>query len=303
MKMKYFRFLYGETMQCFMHLGEIKDTLTDEHFKFMYLRKTDGHVSQSGSEHTPFLYPNHLNLVVLGSVDADMLPLLKKLLKGAVIDTLIMPAGTEVNGEICASEIICLAKGNDYSVTSAGWKLVAASYAEGAIALFHDLDKSTDKNPLADCVMSVKAADREKRCCREAEPDSFGCALGCTLHQDYDVCKYRRASEAMPYPTGTLLMAGLDGGESGKLLERDIQAYLDEVRFIGLGNQKCFGMQEEGSLQIPPSEYKKYFIGADTELDDGTIAAICRKGPYHVPVVLKEAQGICCSGLFKYDGE
>lgn len=319
MKMKYFRFLYGETEQCFVHLGEITDTFKNEHFTFLYLRGTDWHVDQKSSEHRLFLCPNHLDLVVLGKADAHAKKALRAILADATVGTLVIPEQADVaeiqekltdvrvvrlnsaegmereaSGTWEVTDENCAASGgavNSLRFHAVGWYFLLKAYTEDSIVMLHGLD--TDAEQFDDCVMSVKTLNAKNRCKKEAEPDGYGCALGCTLHQDYDVCKYRDAE--LSYVTGTLLLPPMEGAKIRERIESDMEAYLASIRFFGLS-----GAQEEGSLRIPSSECKIYFIGTESELGDKAIADICRGGLSHVPVVLKEGQGICCSGLLKY---
>lgn len=321
MKMRYFRFLYGETEQCFVHLGEMKDTLKNEHFTFLYLRGTDGHVDRKRSEHRLFLCPNHLDLVVLGKADTHTEETLKAMLADTTIGTLIIPERadvTAIQAKLADVRVIRLnsAEGMEreasgtWEVTdencavsdgavnalrfhAVGWYFLLKAYTANSIVMLHGLDTEAAAGQFEDCVMSVKPLNGKKRCKKEAEPDGYGCALGCTLHQDYDVCKYRDAD--LPYVTGTLLLPPMEGAKIRERIESDMEAYLASIRFFGLS-----GAQEEGSLRIPSSECKTYFIGTESELGDKAIADICRGGLSHVPVVLKEGQGICCSGLLKY---
>lgn len=334
MKMKYFRFLYGEAGQCFMHFGEVKDTLTGENFTFLYLRGTDGHVDQEKSGHTLFLCPKRLNLVVLGNSDAAAVAAMETILKEATVDTLVVSAAVDIadiRGMSPDTEIIRLgpseggccngmtssdaqaafekerideegsAYTNCYRIIGAGWNFTVKAYLEDSVTMIHNLNRNeTEKNPFEDCVMSVKMLDSGKRCKREPAPDSFGCALGCTLHQDYDVCKYQSGNTVGSYVTGTIILSGAETVKVKEALEKDMKARLGEVRFIVLPDGKGCNQQEEGSLQIMASECKRYFIGSEAGLNDRAIADICRSGLYYVPVVLKEGRGICCSGLLKY---
>lgn len=309
MKMKYFRFLYGEAEQCFMHFGEVRDTLTDEKFTFLYLKGTDGHVDREKSEHTLFLCPEHLNLVVLGSSDAAAKAKLETILKETEVDTLVvspMAHVAEIKGISPNTKIICLALAegdgssytDSYRTIGAGWNFMVKAYSEDSVTMIHNLDRNgTEKNLFEDCVMSVKILDSEKRCKREPAPDLFGCALGCTLHQDYDVCKYQRGITSDPYVTGTVVLSGV---KTAEVFEKDLKEHIGEIRFIGLPDGKGYSRQEEGSLQIMASKCKQYFIGSEAGMDDKLIADVCRSGLYHVPVVLRDGQGICCSGMLKY---
>lgn len=299
MQMKYFRFLYGETRQCLVHFGELQDTKTDESFRFLYLRKVKKHVQQKESEHTLFLYPEHVNLVVLGRADAETINVLKEMLKGTKIDTLIIGAKCDIaKRELLpdAGEVISLSS-ETYQKEAAGWRFLMKSCADGSIAMAHGLIAETAKGMFNDCVMNVKALGEETQCQKETSPDGYGCALGCVLHRDYDVCKYHGTCEMPVYNTGTILFGGEADENSCKELLKEARQSIGEIRFFGLGSETADSISQESKVQ---DGFRRYFVGAESELNDKTIADICRCGWHQIPVVLKKGKGICCAGLLKY---
>jgi hypothetical protein len=162
--------------------------------------------------------------------------------------------------------------------------------------------------------MSVKTVCGEKRCLYQEEPDSYGCALGCALHQDSDVCKYQRQGNRLPYVTGSVLIPEITDQKLLEQLMGDLQEKLSGVRFFGLPDQAgsailkkivalLTGDRKETSAPEKTQELtacKRYFIGAASELEDATVASISRGEPDHIPVILGSGQTICCSGFLKY---
>lgn len=342
MMMKYFRFLYRETGRCFIHFGEIRDTKTEEHFTFLYLRGNRQHVEQEESGHTLFLCPKRLDLVVLGDTEECSLEMLKGFLgntetgmlicdansRFAILETIpgiekVVRLGDKENGD--GTQI--------YQTEAAGWKFTARSCGKGSVMLSHALasgekadSKITDGMPDAkaqrmdeykDCVMSVKVVSGDKRCCCEEEPDGYGCALGCALHQDYDVCNYRRR-EPGAYVTGTVLLP--EDWNKEEDFPEEIREELPGIRFFGIpgsagpeevraitegaarisGNSGASAAGGEPGDEATAYDYKRYFIGTGREMPEETIAAVSRSGMYHIPVILEPGKALCCSGLLKY---
>lgn len=377
MMMKYFRFLYGETGRCFMHLGEIRDTKTEEHFTFLYLRGVKRHVNQTETEHTLFLCPKRLDLVVLGNSDEYSVEVLREFLADTAVDTLVYCANThfaipeiipgvrkvvcltderrEDNNEVknCQMETKEVGSGlQSYYMERAGWKFAVRCCGNVSLMLTHGLascDSDADRimtsggavtdgmYPYKDCVMSVKIVSEDKRCCSEQEPDGFGCALGCSLHQDYDVCNYQRKN-GRAYVTGTVLLPEGCGSSVLKALIREQEGEFPEIRFVGLpgtiGPDELKAIVESVAQPVFTSDdmklseksdpddenlseksasdaenlvensevftYKRYFIGVGSELRDETIAAVSKSSMYHVPLMLEPGNALCCSGMLKY---
>lgn len=317
MKMKYYRFLYGEAGGCLMHFGQIRDTKTEEHFSFLYLRGTSGHVDRESAGHTLFLCPDTVDLAVLGNTDPKASEVLKGLLASAKVRTVVLPEGAvcevpEKKGEE-APEIIRLAAGEKeagWQMTAAGWCVYVKSYQSDSVVMAHSLaETDTAGNRFEDCVMSVKTMDGTEKCIREREPDGYGCALGCTQNHDFDVCKHRRADGPCGYRTGTVLLPALEKGntlsELKAALRSDLNGKVCGIRFIGMARTagETDAVRDTGADSVQDGEdagYKRYFIGAKSELDDRTVAAVSRGGLNHIPVLLEDGKAVCCSGLLKY---
>ena len=330
MKTKYFRFLYTVTKLCFIHFGEVKDTKKDETTTFLYLKKAlsneNGREAQGTekAEKQVFLCPDHVDLAVLGSVDADVLAELENLLRYTKIETLVVPAsayGSVPEQMEGIKEILWLGgteeiqgqqkqnqKGRTIQTadhlerTTAGWRILVKAWGKENLAMLHTHEATESRNntiPYEDIVMSIKNLDEEKRCRRNACPDEFGCALGCVLHQDYDLCKYRNTEKPEDFFTGTLLLAGPGKGEGKGTEVLEEAAGQNQIRFFAADFEDVKEWERllpaAGSGQAEP---KRYYVG--TGMKDEVIAAICRSGFQRVPVALQEGSGICCSGLMKY---
>ncbi len=319
MKMKYFRFLYAETKRCFLHFGELQDTAKGETFTFLYLRKVERHANQTDVDRRPFLFPEHLDLVVLGSADEETACALKELIADRTVGMLILSG--QVKSEDWErvpgiKELVRLG-GGTFHTESAGWSFLAKSYEDGTVAMAHGLSAVVQENLFEDCVMSVKALREGLPCQKELSPDSYGCALGCALYQDYDVCKYRESREGPGFRTGTLLFGGGEDVDACRGLLREAEESVGKIRFFGLASSEIGALGEkplpggamsqvhalrEGQIEtrrLPSDGFRRYLIGTE-DLDDDTIAKLCRDGWYQRPVLLGVGEGICCSGLLKY---
>lgn len=301
-----------------MHFGQIRDTMTEEHFSFLYLRGTSGHVGRESAGHTLFLCPESIDLAVLGNTSPEALEVLKGLLASAKIRTVVLPEGAvcealEKKAEK-APEIVRLAAGKKeagWQMTAAGWRVYVKSYQPGSAVMAHSLaETGADRDCFEDCVMSVKTMDGTEKCIREREPDGYGCALGCMQNHDFDVCKYRRADGPCGYRTGTVLLPALEKGKSLSELKAELRSDLNGkvcgIRFIGMARtaEETDAVRDTGADSMQDgvdAGYKRYFIGAKSELDDRTVAAVSKGGLNHIPVLLDDGKAVCCSGLLKYE--
>lgn len=314
MKMKYFRFLYRETNGCFMHFGELSDSDAQEKMTFLYLRGTEELVNQK-TEHTLFLCPNHVDLVVLGRSDKATLDVWKRLNGQMEADALVLADDGTWGDVPGAKQVIRLSQGETtYRHQGAGWSFFIKSYEAGSVVVMHGAKEyGAQENSeggayagIEDCVMNVKAVNDHRRCCSQAQPDGFGCALGCVLRQDYDVCKYQDECHEPGELTGTLLLAGTEQRDTMKRVWADAKDCPWSVRFFavpGKTQKEDLIMKEERSFQLQSAGvegYRNYYIGMESEMDSGFLDRMCRRGFYHVPVVLGKDQGLCCSGLLKY---
>ena len=96
MEKKCYRFLYGEMDGCFVHIGEIKDMKTGRQLAFGYIRSIDGHVDQEESEHTLFLCPKKLDVIILGNLNDTVKRVLKKFMEHASVNTLVAVSYTHL---------------------------------------------------------------------------------------------------------------------------------------------------------------------------------------------------------------
>ena len=303
MKMKFYRFLYGDTGRCFMHFGEVRDTSTKEQFSFLYLKGTEGHVNQADAEHRLFLCPDFLDLVILEQVNENAADALKGILRDTAVKTLVLPEREdgsipeEISGA-CESvcEIVPVSAEKEFSMEKAGWKLLARSCKAGSVTLAHGLNPDAGGAAFGVCIMNVKALDQTKRCCSQREPDGYGCALGCVLHQDHDRCGFGgKDGKEVPF-TGTLLPGkGMSEVEYRELLQ-DAENKIGGIRFYGL---PCFVSALEDHA-LGNTGYRRYLIGTGRDdLKDMGTTAMEEAGLYRTPVILKEGEGICCAGLLK----
>lgn len=211
-----------------------------------------------------------------------------------------------------------------YQIRTAGWNLAVKNCGNGSLMLAHGLaedvsnaqsaEDASETCPEAegeadswnvslykDCVMSVKVVDEKKRCHLEQEPDGYGCALGCSLHQDYDVCNYQRR-EGQPYVTGTLLLPEVPeecGGSVCDGLIQELKQEFSKTRFFSLPGD--MELDTAGLFEgEEPLGCKRYFIGAGPELSDKAVAAVSKSSMYHIPVILEPGKALCCSGFLKY---
>lgn len=327
MKMKYFRFLFGEIGQYFVHLGELKDTRTDEHFTFMYLRKAERHVSQvKGTEHTLFLCPKAIDMLILGRNDISMDRELEAFFEGVTIKTLLIPekcrTETWLSGKARQVVKVGALKDDVYCVERAGWHFYVRRCDDQSVMLIHgpgqgskyghdqkgeaeiasvqnsDFERKRAGELFEDCVMNVKTVDGSNRCCMKSSPDAYGCALGCVLHRDHDICRCHGYDDTS-YMLGTVMLPTIPDSDDWEKLE-EYRESLDGIRFFGISDMKGNVKELEGKLCSPESGYRQYFVGMDGELGDSTIAEIGRGGLQRRVAVLRPGQGLCCSGFLKY---
>ena len=271
---------------------------------------------------SPFLYPDSVDLVVLGNVNESVKREWNVIGRQVKAKTLIVPDVPEAE-ELYrenVNEIIRLRPGcgddealNEnagecqWNTAAAGWKFEVRCWNAGALTLWYDLaDVSSERfsaeqkeiENITDCVMSVKATENSL-CCKNRTPDEYGCAAGCVLHRDYDVCKFRYANRANPYLTGTLLTAETGVEEKNKEFLDWLSAKLDSIRFYSMQNLDCW-MDILVGNEGPEPGARRYFIGRNDEMSDHAAAQLCKRGFGSTPVILTEGHGVCCSGLLNY---
>jgi len=312
MKMKYFRLLFGEAGGHYMHLGELKDSVRDERFTFLYLKKVGGHVEQMKAEHTLFLCPECIDLLVLDQAEMSGEPGLAVFLQGAQIKTLVIP---EENGNVFhAEQVIALGshtpyREKKYCMEAVGWRFYIEDYS-GSVLFAHGPAK--DGYIYEDCVVHVKEINRSNRCCVERDLDGYGCTYGCTLHREYDVCRCKADGQNILEQLSVMLLPDhLDGGdctEPGSVVQEQFR----DIRFWGLTKGIVRWYSQIEGLAAEKREVtdfydreneRRYFIGSGETLDDATIGKLCRDSMRNRVVVLQEGRGLCCSGFLKYTEE
>lgn len=309
MKMRYFRFLYGKTQGCFLHLGELNDTKRNEKFTFLYMQGMNELVNQNEVDHTLFLYPKCVDLLILGKADSGSVAAMKGLLENIQVGTAVIPEIPEEEEKLLvqslkAERIVRLKKfGESFGYSAAGWMVSAKCWKDGALVMKHmpeeqDVSKG-ESSCFDDCVMSIKEINNGCRCRQDSCPDEYGCALGCIRGRDFDMCKSRLENQAMPYTVGTVLVAG-DGSEEEKklLMESMKNETLGTRFFVSVDSEECVWFNSLHEAGCGKTDSRRYFIG--TKLSDSGVGRICRSGLGNVPVVLSEEDGICCSGFMKY---
>lgn len=329
MKTKYFRFLYGAQKSCMVHFGELTDTLTEERFTFLYIRRMGrgGSVPKSGK--SLFLCPKQVDLVVLGSADEDADAALQEILQVTEVRLVVLPKSDyswktefadakqvvmlspEAEQKCSADRAAEFAADNmpvrELVLREAGWKFFLKSYAAGSIVMAHSLDgnpdMACDANPereadticekrYEDCIMSVKVLEEEAACCVEGSPDGYACALGCVQKRDSDVCRYQRKAATNSYLTGTLLCGSRMSRQECGQLEQDMGAWMEEMRFFCLPD--CTAVAKETS-------------GEESRGTDSCFGRLARKFKRYYLAGREELSAetvkeICDSGLYQVPG-
>lgn len=301
--MKYFRFLFEEINGCFMHFVELTESDAEERMRILYLKSMENKEDLKKDSEC-FACPTHVDLVVLGQNDLRTRETWKRLSEHTEADLLVL-AGEDSGEDLKAGEIIQLSESKPFWCwRKRDWNTFLKTYENGSVVMMHGLDSGgEDRRLIEDCVMSVKATNQCRRCHGSRQPDGYGCALGCVLHQDYDLCKYQGEGQQMGQLTGTVLLAGVTNGDSIRQFQADLEQQPWKMRFLALPkeNQKT---EISGNCEIwnlpADNEHKTYYISMEAEMEAVFAKQICEKGYYHIPVVLREEQGICCSGLMKY---
>ncbi len=228
-----------------MHFGELQDAAKGTAYTFLYLRKEKEHVGQTESDCRLFLFPRRLDLVVLGSTDAETLGVLAGLLENTEVDTLIVSAdvaSADFRGqELPAAGKTVRLEGGSYQTELGDWHFLVRAFAGGTVAVAYGLSADVQESGLEDCVMSIKELRAEALCRKELSPDGYGCALGCALYQDYDVCKYREKGGQAMSRTGTLLFGGGEDEASCRELLSEARENIGEIRFFGFAPGRTSG--------------------------------------------------------------
>lgn len=302
MEKKCYRFLYGEMDGCFVHIGEIKDMKTGKQLAFGYIRSIDGHVDQEESEHTLFLCPKKLDVIILGNIDDAVKRVLKKFMEHALVDTLVVPEGLGFAGLSFMSRrtvTLCLSVDQPerlYRFSAAGWKLIAATYERGRVVFAHGLSctEETDPEGISPYDLGDFLPDgyyKKNKLCVSMEKE---CARSkCGESGNYE-------NTLSPNCIGTVLLTGEMKGIKLKMFESELEENIQGIRFVGVCGKEA-SEQEKIEEMAALLKDKRYFIGVGDELSDGFLDKICRNGMYGNPVTLQEEQAFCCCGVVTYE--
>lgn len=161
MKTKYFRFLYCVQKSCVIHFGELTDTLTGEHFSFVYVSEGQVQAMPAASGKDLFLCPGQVDLVVLGDANERTDEVLQGILNRSEVKLLVLPeTGYRWGARIretakqmylsSESERVCHAeavtemgiaeRAKSLMLTAAGWRFFMTNIGGDGIAMAHSLD-------------------------------------------------------------------------------------------------------------------------------------------------------------------
>ncbi len=313
MKTKYFRFLYHGDKGCFIHAGELEDTATQERFIFVYLSGTKQAEDHKNAENALFLYSETVDLVVAGDDSQTVKAALDRLMKRAKIKMLIVPCkemAERLSPANQPEQVVCLSgdKVSDQSgaesgglwLERAGWKFFIKSYQEGSLVMAQGPKDAQPGKVYEDCVMCVHSLDRKQWEEEAAQTDGYAWAMGRTLYEDYDVCRYQKRKDGDCYLAGSLLLGNIKAEKYFTEINRDLGDFMREIRFFllpGLGREKDW---TDDLLETENVNNKRYFIGMEQVMDQKVAARIALGNFYQIPVSVGEEQGIRCAGFFKY---
>lgn len=302
MSMKYYRFLFQGMNGCFANYGELTDAETGEQMTFLYLNRTEKAAIQA-DENIEFVCPGYIDLVVLGCSDPVVWEVWKRLGERTKAGALVY-AGNDSGAGLHAAQVLQLSKQrSDWCCQKIGWKIFLKTYDAESVVMMYGLD--TDGARIEDCVMNVKALKQHRRCHAQQKPDGYGCALGCVLHQDYDVCKYQEEGQMPGQLTGTVLLAGSMQHEVMEQLWNDLEKQPWKLRFLALPKYTQKQVLSAAKLQntLADRDYKTYYISMDADTDAAFAEKISERGFNHSLIAVRKEQGLCCSGLVKYNGK
>lgn len=327
MKTKYFRFLYFGRKECLLHVGEVENTRTGEQLTFLYIdgsgqsedlpakeavlagQAADEAAGEYGRkenrENGHGVYPETADVLVVGDSSENTEKVLEEILTEVTVDTVVYPQDEKLSSVIGRYKIgkgIELSAGTDkmdFQMEQAGWNLRAVSLERGSVVLLHGLKQW---EMFDDCVMNVSVLDGAEHQGWWKEKDGFAAAMRCTVHHDYDACRYLQCNESRGYRVSTLLY-----GETHleKCLEW-MKALTDDgrlgegLRFLSLPAAGMEAVWDKKVLDWIPEGYKCYYISKPGEPAGQIITQICKRSPYQVPAVTGEGTGVCCAGFLKY---
>lgn len=269
MDVKHYRFLYGEMDGCFMHFGEIHDTKMRKELTFIYLREIDRHVNQEESDHTPFLFPERIDLIILGNVNISVREALRVILSQARADTLVVPDGINDAGfDFVPPETITLCLSVDeperaYRFCAAGWKIFAKSYERGTVVFAHglsctgtdtsvaslyDLGNSMPGDVFKACEMQIELFDRSELQIRDLRAGSCGiqidegerkyCPNGGRKDLEDTVCTGENLEA--PYKIGTVALSGEMNRIRSRMFRAELEENIQGICFVALcGKEKA----------------------------------------------------------------
>lgn len=322
MKTKYFRFLYFGRKECLLHIGEVEDTQTGEKLSFLYLdgsgremnrsekrdKETAAYGDKNEREDVQAVYPEKADVLIVGDTSENTEKVLDEILEKVTVNQVIYPQSDSLKSVIgqhtIGAEIGLKSEAGkaEFQMISAGWDLRAVCLEEGSVVLLHGLGQ---RGMFDDCVMNVSVLDGKEHFGWWNEEDGFAAAMRCTVHHDYDACRYEGNREDGEYRLSVLLygkthlercMNWMDSLEDDCRLGR-------ELRFLTLPTEETGEMWEKNILNWIPEGYKCYYVCKPGEPAGEAMSQICRKSPYQIPAVTGEGIGLCCAGFLKYAEE
>lgn len=296
MEMNFFRQLFGRRGECLVHFGEWRDTNTGETFRILYVSGKQELVNQRKvkSGHTLFLCPKTVDVLVLGEKNETVLTEVREMLEETAVGTVVCPGECELqellktkgtegaekeekeeekedNGcRETVGRIISLHSGtneNELSMSVVGWEFSilcceGRSTEEEVLTLLYRPEQE-QMRLYEDCVMRVKNVSGACHCTVTETPDAYGCALGCSRQEDYDVCGCRRSEMALACLLGTALfpMSGISNrfrSEEGKRLLRIARKVCADSRFFVVTDTAWELLCESGGIygqtELPAEE-------------------------------------------------
>lgn len=308
-------------------MGEIEDTRTGEQLTFLYLDgsgqsvdlpereadlvegavdKSDGESDRKGIRGAGHeMYPKKADVLVVGDASENTKRILEEILTEMIADIVVYPQDKTLDALMERYEIgnrIVLSPDTEnrtFQMEQAGWKLYAVSLESGSVVLLHGLEQW---GMFDDCVMNVSVLDGAEHRGWWKEKDGFAAAMRCTVHHDYDACRYLQYNESRGYRVSTLLYGKT---HLEKCLEW-MKALADDgrlregLRFLSLPTVGLEEVWDEKVLDWIPEGYKCYYVSRPGEPAGQAITQICKKSPYQIPAVTGEGTGVCCAGFLKY---
>jgi hypothetical protein len=208
MKTKYYRFLYFGRKRCLLHVGEIEDTRNEDRLTFLYVGSCGRDDEFGRLVENKLSYPKRVDILIVGDTLKSTEEVVEELLKETVVDTVVYPQEEGLHlvleGHNIRRKIGLGETGNqmEYGICRAGWSLRVACLDAGGVVLLHGLE---NQEMFDDCVMNVSVLDGDEHLGWWSEKDGFAAAMRCTVHHDYDACRYREDGDNGKYRVSTLL--------------------------------------------------------------------------------------------------